>query len=72
MGSGEFRPCRRQFRSTVTARRAQALPAAAYWPTVLCAWLAGAAAPAVTKNVDFPAKNAEMALDTPARQPLAR
>jgi len=25
-----------------------------------------------TKNVDFPAKNAEMALDTPARQPLAR
>jgi hypothetical protein len=25
-----------------------------------------------TKNVDSPAKNAEMALDTPARQPLAR
>jgi len=33
-----------------------------------------AASPAgiAMKNVDFPAKNAEMALDTPARQPLAR
>ncbi|MBN9552244.1 MAG: hypothetical protein J0H31_26125 [Alphaproteobacteria bacterium] len=33
---------------------------------------AGSLAELATKNVDFPAKNAEMALDTPARQPLAR
>jgi hypothetical protein len=61
MGGGEFRPRCRQFRSTVTAQQAQARPAAVCGPAVLCTWLACAAAPAVTKNVDSSTKNAEMA-----------
>jgi len=48
--------------STVTAQWGEARPAAAGGPFVLCTSLAGAAAPAVTKNVDSSTKNAEMAL----------
>ncbi|MDX8532759.1 hypothetical protein RFM41_13385 [Mesorhizobium sp. VK25A] len=57
------------FRSTVTAPRAQTAALAAFGQAVPCTRLAGAAVPAVTKNVDSSTKNAEMAL--PARQPLA-